>query len=92
MTDLGPNGGSGHDPDVLAAKLCDEIEAFLAREGMSHEAFTERAGLRSRQHLEQILAHGRKPGYRMEVPTAEKLAAAIGKRLTLEPNPPDETG
>ena len=30
--DLGPIAGGVHDSDVLAAKLCDEIEAFLARE------------------------------------------------------------
>ena len=42
--------------------------------------------------MEQFLKNGGREGYRVEVPTAEKLARAIGKRLTLEPIPPDETG
>ena len=84
--DLGPQAEEAHDPVVLAAKLRDEVDAYIRDHGMSQEAFARSAGIH-RKHVEQFLKNGGREGYRVEVPTAEKLARAIGKRLTLEPIP-----
>lgn len=74
-----------HRDDVLVQKLRDAVEAYIASNAMSHDAFAALAGLKSRQHLEQFLTNAKKPGYRLEVPTAERLAAAIGYEVTLTP-------
>lgn len=83
---------TGHPDEVLAQKLRDAVEAYIAAHAMSHEAFAARAGLKSRQHLEQFLENAKKPGYRLELPTAEKLAAAIGYDVALVPRaaPPEK--
>ncbi len=80
-----PRDDVGHADAVLVQQLRDAVEKFIADNAMPHEVFAARAGLKSRQHLEQFLANARRPGYRLEMPTAEKLAAAIGHELTLAP-------
>ena len=82
MTDLGPAAGWVHDPAVVVAELRDAVEAYIREHAVSKTALAERAGM-TRQHLDKFLANGGREGYRLEVPTAERLAAAIGMRLTL---------
>lgn len=82
---VAPSEVSRHDALVLARLLVAAVEAFSVRTGESYASIGRRAGL-ARGYVDKMRAAvAEDPEHRIDTSTLEKLAAAVGYKVTLVP-------